>query len=768
MEMPKIGMMTWYTYRNYGSVLQATALYHVVGGMGYAPALIDYRPRGNTTVQGATGLARKAYVKVRNRNPRYKQFTAQQDELFEAFLSENITTTEPCRSLPELRDLNAEFDAFVCGSDQIWSPLCYDEKYFLTFAEEPEKMVAYAPSMPALASADPEVRRNMGTHISRFRHLSVREAQSAGDIRALTGQEAEVVLDPTLLLKPEAWDVLLKADNLPRIPGEYILCYFLGNAGKYTGFVSGLAKKLGMPYYCIPVSAAQAGRAHTVPFNVGPAEFVSLIKHAKLICTDSFHGTAFAVNYNIPFYVFKRFSDTSARNQNGRITHFLSMLGMEDRLADPREIKNDNVCDFTKANLCLEAQRRKSLEFLEASLAAATGAKSVRVPTCVDQTDPMCCGCGACAAVCQVGAIRVVRDSDGFLRCAVERDKCVDCGKCAGVCPMSDITALRLREAKALLSAKSTAMEHLRRSSSGGIGQALAEFGQRTGRYVCGCAYDASENMARHIVIAPDELDKLALLQGSKYIQSVSADGIAEIAALSGAHKTVFFGTPCQAAAVDKVLRKSGLRDNALLVDLICHGVPSYHLWDSYLAEVDRKTGVGSHPRVAFRWGACGWRPRRIRIDGNNRIYEEQERRDDFYAFFRRGFCNMESCSECPYRERSAADIRIGDYWGPRFRQDQEGVSMVIVNTERGAQVIRELQEQHRIAAQRQALEEYWSVQYPSNRPKPAFREDLIAQLRSGETSLHSLRKKYCFYEDIADGLSSAMEKMTGVLGRGR
>ena len=229
MKKADIAIMTWYTYRNFGTALQATALYSVIEEMGYSPRLINYQPKGNTEPAGISRYARKAFVKIRNCSKRYREFTSQRSVIFSKFLDQRIKTTAPCCSIPELQDLNETYDAFVCGSDQIWSSLCYDDKYFLSFVRSKEKMVAYAPSMASVEISDPVLREEILANISRFRYLSVRERQTAQFIRNQTGQEVDVVLDPTMLLSTNQWESLVDTADVPKIEGDYILCYFLGN-----------------------------------------------------------------------------------------------------------------------------------------------------------------------------------------------------------------------------------------------------------------------------------------------------------------------------------------------------------------------------------------------------------------------------------------------------------------------------------------------------------------------------------------------------------
>lgn len=759
----KIAILTWFTYKNFGSVLQASSLTYIISKLGYNSALVNYLPKGEITSRS------KLYLIKRAKNKLIRQYSSvERDALFNDYLGNRVYLTKMCTSYPELHDLNQEFDAFVCGSDQIWSPLCYDSKYFLDFVENVDKMVTYAPSIGSTKINDPIIRERMIQNISRFKYLAVREQQGANLIKELTGQEAEVVLDPTLLMNVAEWNEFACVDEVQKVDGKYILCYFLGNAGKYMSYVRTLSKKLNIPFYVIPVTIQQKNGGNAVPFEVGPSEFVSLIRNAEYVVTDSFHGMAFSVNYNIPFSIFKRFKDNDPKNQNSRIFNLLQMLGLEERLVDYKNTKNiqDVVdCDFTEANQKLKDKRDYSIGYLKNALANAVKTPTAQKELPFKITD-MCCGCGACSTVCVKGAISICRNDEGFEHYSIDIAKCVQCGQCKTVCPMTNITAPQMKESKALYSVKSRSEQVLKKSSSGGVGHEIASELLANGYAVCGCTYDPSDNSAKHIWIMPGKADKISLLQGSKYIQSVTTEAMKQIVELAETTKIAFFGTPCQAAAVDKILRKKNFRDQAIIVDLICHGVPSYFLWDKYLSELDKKYGTGEHPAVLFRSKEREWRRLLLLVDGNSKVYKKEENKDDFYAFFRHGLCYMESCSDCPYRERSAADLRIGDYWGDKFAYDKQGVSMVIANTVQGDELINTLGNRTTCDISRQDLTEYWSVQFPYNQPRPLIREHLITELKDEKNDLHDLRKKYCAYYDQMESITKTIRFVRKIVKR--
>ena len=764
MENRKVAIMTWHTHENFGTALQAGATGSVLKSLGYEADLINYIPKPKITDATFTDLMWRCKNKAKFIiSPVYA--TSERSELFKDFLKKSAGYTSFCTSFPELHDLNGNYDAFICGSDQIWSPVFFDNKYFLDFVENPNKMIAYAPSTGTSKIENPYVREKMKNLISRFNHLSIREGQGAKIIKELTGRDAKVVLDSTLLLNAEEWNSYINEAKLEKIQGKYIVCYFLGEANKYMKYVKELSKKMGVPYYVIPVTRKQKKTENCVPIEVGPCEFVSLIKNAEFVVTDSFHGTAFSVNYNVPFSVFKRFKDNSSESQNSRVYDFLEMLGLENRLVDyKKNVGNVLECDFSVANKKLAKKREESLQYLKNALGSAVAEPKIQENTPFKITD-LCCGCGACASVCNKGAITLVRNDEGFNNYLIDAEKCLKCGQCKNVCPMTNVKAPEMKNSVALYSVKSNSQEVLKKSSSGGVGYELASQLLERGYAVCGCVYEIATNSAKHIWVTPNEKENLSLLQGSKYIQSDTAEAINQLDDIAKKYKIAFFGTPCQAAAIDKILSKKGLRENAVIIDLICHGVPSYHLWNKYLCDVNKKCGVGENPMVLFRSQEQGWRQLLMRIDGNNKVYKKDEHKDDFYAFFRRGLCYLVACTDCSYRERSAADLRIGDYWGYKFDKDKQGVSMVITNTTVGTGLINGLNKTCNIAEQ--DLEEYWSVQWPYNPHRPLIREQLIEELKDGNIDLHELRKKYCTYYDWVERIGRVVKFIIKELKRG-
>lgn len=255
------------------------------------------------------------------------------------------------------------FDAFVCGSDQIWNPNYPENSMidFLQFAPEHQR-IAIAPSFGT--SSIPQSRREIFTQwLSSIPHLSVREDAGAKIIKDLTGREAQVLLDPTCALTKEEW-LTFAREPARRPAGKYIFCYFLGNlTRRYVRFIRNYAKE----NKCEIVDIYDV---HDLTYyDIDPQEFVWLLANAQAVFTDSFHGTAFSVNLQRPFVVFDRVE--GGASMSSRITSILKKTGLEDRQYPNVSVENVEKTDFSNAAAVMKAQREVTKNYLRQALTAA-------------------------------------------------------------------------------------------------------------------------------------------------------------------------------------------------------------------------------------------------------------------------------------------------------------------------------------------------------------------------------------------------------------
>lgn len=302
----------------------------------------------------------------------------------------------------------------------------------------------------------------------------------------------------------------------------------------------------------------------------------------------------------------------------------------------------------------------------------------------VNKSSIDCCGCSACYAICPKDAISMKSDCLGFLYPVVDYEKCIDCGKCDKVCAFND----QYDRSNNLINPIAYAVRHkeiseMMKSRSGAIFVAISDEVLRQGGVVYGAGYDENKKVVHKRAINARDRDEF---RGSKYVQSEMGTIFNEVINdLKNGLFVLFSGTPCQTAGLASFIGKK-YRQNILLVDIICHGVPSPFIWRDYLTYQEKK----HHHKIVsfeFRDKELGWKAHKESFIFNNgkKIY------DNLFKFlFINNLISRNSCSQCHYCNTDRpSDITIGDYWGweknvPDFNKDDKGISLVICNTEKG------------------------------------------------------------------------------------
>ena len=304
------------------------------------------------------------------------------------------------------------------------------------------------------------------------------------------------------------------------------------------------------------------------------------------------------------------------------------------------------------------------------------------------QSDYSCSGCGACLTVCSCDAIHLSLNARGFYQASVDNSKCVDCGRCKNTCTRFDrVVDGRDIRASSCFAMQSSDAETVRRSSSGGIAHGIAAWALQQGYLLCGAVYDLATDRVRHVIT-----EDISLLDGSKYLQSDTSVFAELIAKARSGQRFAVFGVPCQIAGLAKAAEMEKCRDRLLFVEVFCHGVPTYHLWDRECEKVRKKLRCGRFDSVQFRDKKNGWHSYCLRFEANGKVYYGTRERDFFYRVFFEDVLLNDSCMNCRMRkEQSFADIRLGDYWGKRYQGRNDGVSVVFCNTSFGEEVIQQL-----------------------------------------------------------------------------
>ncbi|MET0017734.1 polysaccharide pyruvyl transferase family protein [Oscillibacter sp.] len=676
----KTGLVTFFHIHHYGAVLQACSTQRAVEQLGSECEIFNYYVnQDNDLFRRPTGLGSAAadahtalhYSAMKERYDRFEDFAARHLHISE----HRYGSLEELRSAPPC-------DVYLSGSDQIWNPKIFpdghfDPVFFSQFAAG--RKIAYAPSFGIPRIPD-GMEDELNGYLSSFSHLSAREARGQTIIREISGREAPVVLDPTLLLRQEDWGALAAE---PEQSGGYILCYCISKPGALEPYIRRLQEETGLPVVQLCGVRQKVHPKAECVFSAGPAEFLGLFRRATYVCTNSFHGTVFSLQFQKPFFTSASPAEMAAPEQS-RIYSLLDRLGLVNRIIG----KGDTAELLEKIDWCavsqrLEEERRKSLDYLRSALldqevpAAPEAASGEGLPELASHA--ACTGCTACAAICPRDAISMERDREGFAYPAVDPEKCIRCGRCMTVCP-----ALRAKESRPLpaVFAAWNKDDIIRKdSTSGGLFSLIAQDTLECGGVVFGAALDSKLRL-RHI--ACFEPEDLRYLRGAKYVQSDLRGTYQEVRELLKSRPVLFSGTPCQ---VDGLYHFLGNRpENLTTCDLVCQGVPSPGVWADMVRSIESRKRR-SLQTVRFRNKVVGWKDSHFTL-----LYKDGSAdsaplfQTEWGRAFGRALFLRPCCYRCPYTSMSrVGDFTLGDFWGLRPEelpeQQERGVSLLMVNT---------------------------------------------------------------------------------------
>ena len=360
----KVGVMTFPHSTSYGAVLQMYALCRAVEELGHSAEAIHYHNAFMKALKH-TSIG-KAHFRTAHRIAR-SVLHRRLERAFREF-ENRFVPLYPEKSFSDKKKLSLadkRYDAVICGSDQVWNPDITDRdlSYFLDFCTENTGRIAYAPSF-GVEDLEEEYAASVRKELMQFAALSVREASGQTLISRLTGKDAPVVLDPTMLLEAAEWNALEQPHPLAQ--GEYILYYTVRSSGSLWASCRALSEKTGMKIVVVGGNAIKVMRnrdpmvAYAV--DASPAEWLYLIRHARYVVTNSFHGTAFSAIYRKDFYV--ELSSTT----NTRLSHITDMLGLRDRIVSGGLCDGGTACDYAKAEEVLPTLQAASLAYLHQAL----------------------------------------------------------------------------------------------------------------------------------------------------------------------------------------------------------------------------------------------------------------------------------------------------------------------------------------------------------------------------------------------------------------
>lgn len=370
----KIGIITMHKVLNAGSSLQAWALYHKIEQLGYSCEIIDYQyPNQFHRSQQQTIDTRHDLIRSWiNRGKYFLLYrTKKQHQRFSKFWQSSWQSSAPYNTPKSLQLNPPRYDIYIVGSDQVWNPKCMygDPSFFCAFAKDKPR-ISYASSF-AQADIPDELYKTYETLLSGFSSISVREEGARDLVRKLTGKDATVVCDPTLLLTKQDYAPFIAKSEI-KIKKPYILAYILSYA--YNPYptilevIEKVSRERKLPvFYMMANTIDDYHFGHSIT-NAGPNEFLSLIANAECVVTSSFHGVAFALNFEKDFYTVL----PKNVNKNNRIYSLLQTVGVLNRVVykDSHFSMSSTKLDYKSINIKIKEFREVSTKYLECTLSS--------------------------------------------------------------------------------------------------------------------------------------------------------------------------------------------------------------------------------------------------------------------------------------------------------------------------------------------------------------------------------------------------------------
>ncbi len=373
----KLGGMTWWRY-NYGSILQAYALqselkelgiddYEIICQYGKKVASISNLKEKIKRIGVRQSLKRIVWKfglkKLRDRNRN-----------IQSFVDNYLHVSQKEYNEENIVEANNVYDGFVCGSDQIWNPKLTDvnSMYWLTFASKEKLKFSYAPSIGVDKFSD-EQKEAIKNNLSSFKGISSREENGTNLINdALGANKCVTVLDPTLLVDRKIWDNISLSEN--QYGEKYIFVYMLRGTKKQRKLIEEFAKLKGLKIVTMPFLDNEKIEIYDFKFgdiklwDASPADFITVIRNAEYVFTDSFHCMLFSCMYHRDFYTFPKIGQA----QINRMLNFQKLVSANEHMIsneiDVNEIENVKRIDWNYVDSILNDKRKESEAYLKSVL----------------------------------------------------------------------------------------------------------------------------------------------------------------------------------------------------------------------------------------------------------------------------------------------------------------------------------------------------------------------------------------------------------------
>lgn len=387
----KVGIVTHFNRSvNYGGVLQAYALAKKLNDMGYDAEQIAYKvgcvnlnaPKNKAprflqklTVKRVLGSIKRRveklifYKRIKN-----EQLSVQEKRnCFKLWTDKNVKSSSVVYNLNNIDECNNFYDAFITGSDQVWNYTWYDKNYFLAFANNSKLKISYAASLGHNEIPN-DIKEVYSKHLKSFNAVSVREQNMVDLLKNVSPVNVEWVVDPVFLLDKNEWESVALSHE--KISDKYIFCYFFGENKKEREIVKEYARQKNLKIVLISDLTIEQKVKLDESFadiklkNVNPGEFLSLIKNAEYVFTDSFHATAFSLIFQKQFFVFNRYSNGGMSDRITSVTTIFNAnerfcAGINENLEYVNSLKD---IDYSNNQSEFNSLKEKSVKFLKDNL----------------------------------------------------------------------------------------------------------------------------------------------------------------------------------------------------------------------------------------------------------------------------------------------------------------------------------------------------------------------------------------------------------------
>lgn len=363
--MKKIGIVTYNIYgnfTNYGSALQTWALNRVIEKLGYIPVLIDYCPSIHLDKNILKPLERMWDQDEESKKNCEMTLPAIRENYykFEDFFTNRFSRTQRYTS-QNFQCSSGDVGSYVCGSDTIFcieESNGFDDGFFANYDCMKGNSIAYAASFgdTYISESDYSILKD---RLKNFKAIGIRESKMVGYVKNNVNIPVERTIDPTLLLKSEEYDEITASRTIEE---KYLLLYTRRFNPEMQRYAEEMARENGWKVVEISLRATNAEKGHIMLYSAGVEEFLSLVKNAEYVVTNSFHGLMFSVQFKKQFSVFSRETGDS------KIQEALELFGLEQNLLTKYTTQTLRITNYEDVHKRIISAREKSLVFLKDEL----------------------------------------------------------------------------------------------------------------------------------------------------------------------------------------------------------------------------------------------------------------------------------------------------------------------------------------------------------------------------------------------------------------